>query len=602
MTPKDTRIRRRRTVAVFGTVGVLMVAFSVRLVDIQVVNASEYVAESKLKTQQSKPIAGTRGEIVDANGAVLAVSNVTYDAVIDPLNLNTVFRLAKDGTKIPLKEEWPAVSEKIAAIIGRTGDEVRTTVANNFADNPNSRYALLTTGLSTAQMEQLKALAIPYLAMPSHESRTYPDGAVAGSVIGFTGTDPEKGTVFPQAGVESMENACLTPTAGSQTFQMGGNGEIIPGSMTETPAVNGGTVQLTIDRDLNWYLQQMIAEEAQNKGAKSGTVTVVEVATGKIRAAAEWPTVDPNNIDGSDPNDWYGHIFKDLFEPGSTFKAATAAMLLESGAATPMSTVSASGWEEFPNGARVGDSFSHDTYNYTLAGALIDSSNVALSKFGDLMTPEARHDFLAKFGVGSKTAVNFDGEQAGVLHPADQWDNQTHYATTFGQAFQVTAPQVASFYQMIANDGVKKPLQLVESCTAADGTVTTPKVPADERLLSEQNAAQLSTMIENVAEQGGVADLIKIPGYRIAAKTGTAQTYDEATQAYKSDLYDVSVVGYAPADDPKYVVIVTLKEPTTVRSSTAAAPAFQKAMTQVLKHYRVMPSQTPFTDLLPKFG
>lgn len=602
MTPKDTRIRRRRTVAVFGTVSVLMVAFSVRLVDIQVVNAAEYVAESKLSTQQSKPIAGTRGEIVDSNGAVLAISNVTYDAVIDPHYLNTIERLDKDGNKIPLKEEWNGVADKIAAIIGLTGDEIRTIVADNAAANPASQYALLTTGLSTAQMEKLKALEIPYLAMPSHESRTYPDGAVAGSVVGFTGTDPEKGTVFAQAGVEAMEDACLTPTAGSQTFERGSRGEIIPGSMSETPAVNGGTVQLTIDRDLNWYLQQMIAEEVQNKGAQRGSVTVVEVGTGKIRAAAEWPTVDPNNIDASDPNDWYGHIFKDLFEPGSTFKAATAAMLLESGAATPMSTIPAAGWEEFPNGAQVGDSFSHDTYNYTLAGALIDSSNVALSKFGDLMTPEARHDFLAKFGVGSKTNVNFDGEQAGVLHPADQWDNQTRYATTFGQAFQVTAPQVASFYQMIANHGVKKPLQLVESCTSADGTVTTPKTAPDERLLSEQNAAQMSTMIENVAEQGGVADLIKIPGYRIAAKTGTAQTYDAETQSYKSNLYDVSVVGYAPADDPKYVVIVTLKEPTTVRSSTAAAPAFQKAMTQVLKHYRVMPSQTPFTDLLPKFG
>ncbi|WP_433674082.1 peptidoglycan D,D-transpeptidase FtsI family protein [Microbacterium gorillae] len=602
MTPKDTRIRRRRTVAVFGTVSVLMVAFSVRLVDIQVVNAAEYVAESKLSTQQSRPIAGTRGEIVDANGAVLAISNVTYDAVIDPHYLNTIERLDKDGNKIPLKEEWNGVADKIAAIIGLTGDEIRTIVADNAAANPSSQYALLTTGLSTAQMEKLKALEIPYLAMPSHESRTYPDGAVAGSIVGFTGTDPEKGTVFAQAGVEAMEDACLTPTAGSQTFERGSRGEIIPGSMSETPAVNGGTVQLTIDRDLNWYLQQMIAEEVQNKGAQRGSVTVVEVGTGKIRAAAEWPTVDPNNIDASDPNDWYGHIFKDLFEPGSTFKAATAAMLLESGAATPMSTMPAAGWEEFPNGAQVGDSFSHDTYNYTLAGALIDSSNVALSKFGDLMTPEARHDFLAKFGVGSKTNVNFDGEQAGVLHPAAEWDNQTRYATTFGQAFQVTAPQVASFYQMIANDGVKKPLQLVESCTSADGTVTTPKVAPDERLLSEQNAAQMSTMIENVAEQGGVADLIKIPGYRIAAKTGTAQTYDAETQSYKSNLYDVSVVGYAPADDPKYVVIVTLKEPTTVRSSTAAAPAFQKAMTQVLKHYRVMPSQTPFTDLLPKFG
>lgn len=596
---------RRRAFFALALVAALIGAFMVRLVDLQVVNAAEYVDASREKTGSSRPLPGTRGEIVDENGTVLAASTLTYDAVVDPANISDKgVERRDDKNAVTRVDLWPQMAAKIGEITGQTGAAVEQLVADAKAANPGARYAPVAKRISTAQRQQLDALDLPYLAFQSNEARTYPDGSVAGNIVGFVGQDDnDQSRLKAQAGLELAQNSCLQAKDGKETYQRGTNGEMIPGSLRQTPAEDGGTLQTTINADLQFYLEQMIGEEVQNQAAKYGSVMVVETKTGAIRAAAESSTVDPNDPGASDANDRGSRIFTNTFEPGSTFKAATAAMLLESGTATPMSTVDGvDSWHTFPNGAEVGDAFGHDTYTYTLAGALIDSSNVALSMFGEKMTPEARHDYLQKFGVGQPTGVDFPGEQDGILNPASSWDNQTVYATTFGQAFTVTAPQVASFYQMIANGGVKVPLKIVESCTKADGTVVQQKTSAPERILSAQNAAEMNRMIENVAEQGGVSDLIKVPGYRIAAKTGTAQTLDEVNGGYKKGVYDTSIVGFAPADDPQYVVIVTLKEPTKVTSSTATAPAFQKAMTQVMKTFRVMPSATPFTDPLRKFG
>lgn len=593
MTSRATRSPRRRTVVALAVILAVICGFLVRLVDIQVVNAAANVdASRKTALGSTYDIDGARGAIVDQNGTVLAQSRLVYDAQLDPKTLTAI----DEDTKNPPKTPWAEASEKIAAVTGQTGAEVRAIVDAARKEDPDSQYAELKKGLSTEQFLKLRDLKLPYLAMLPRSVRIYPNGAVAGNLLGFVDPDEK-----PLAGLEDVQNQCLQATKGQESFLRGRDGVMIPGSDKITPAVDGGTLKLTINSELNWYLQQMIAEETQKQGAKAGTVTVVEVKTGAIRAAAEYPSVDPNDPGASNAADRGSRIFSTSFEPGSTFKAITAAAVMEHGGATPLTTVNASSHEEFPNGAVINDAFSHPAYDYTLAGALIDSSNVALSKFGDMVSDQQRYDELVKFGVGSKTAIDFPGEASGIIHPVKDWDNQSHYTTTFGQYYTVTAPQVASAYQAIANGGVKIPLSLVESCTSADGTVTEVPKPKPERIFPANLDADLTRMIENVAVQGGVADEIVVPGYRIAAKTGTAEKPDEQTGAYKAGIYFTSMVGFAPVDDPQYVVVVTLDEPTRVTSSAATAPAFQKAMTQVLKTYRVLPSTVPMDALLPKY-
>jgi len=584
MSTRAERSPRRRTVVALMAVVAVLVAFVVRLVDIQVVNADEHMSDAQaMGLAGERTLYGNRGTIVDADGTVLASSTQLYDMQIDPLLATTMERISEDGTTkeiVPFSD----YAAQIASITGQDRAEVEQIVTDALEADPGSRFAYLKRGITTAQYMKLAELGLPFIAFTPQPSRIYPNGAVAGNLVGFMSSDGE-----PLAGYELLQNECLAGRNGVETFQKSPNGVRIPGTETVDPAEDGGTLKLTIDADLQWYLSEMIAEETQRMEALSGTVTVVEVATGAVRAAAEFPSVDPNDVLASDPADRGSRIFRTTFEPGSTFKPITAAMLLEEGAATPTSREWAAGHEEFANGAVINDPFQHAAYHYTLAGALIDSSNVAVSKFGDRLSPEVRQDYLERFGVGTPTAIGFQGEEPGVLHDASTWDNQTRYTTTFGQAFTVTVPQVVSAYQTIANHGVKMPLRLVESCTKADGTVIEPDVPEPERIVSEQTAADTALMVENVALQGSVAEQIEVPGYRIAAKTGTAQK-PAPGGGYKDNLYFTSIVGFAPAENPEYVVMVTLDEPTKVRGSAATAQAMQKAMTQVLKHYRVMPS------------
>ncbi|MFT4135688.1 peptidoglycan D,D-transpeptidase FtsI family protein [Microbacterium sp.] len=597
MTTRATRSPRRRTVVALAVVLAILAAFVVRLVDIQVVNAKEHLEDSfSLGMESGRTLYGTRGKIVDTTGATLATSILLYDGVLDPLN--AVKGVAKDGadptsTDPDDRVSWEELAGRIAAITGQTAEEVQQIVADARAEDEGSRFAYLKRSLTTQQYRDLADLDLPFLSFEPHPARTYPDGAVAGNVIGFVGSD---GT--PLEGIEALQDECLAGTDGKVRYQRGKDGVVIPGTEVSQPAVDGGTLQLTLDRDLQWYMQQLVAEQTQDLGAASGAIMVVEVATGKIRAAAEYPTVDPNDFDAVDADDRGSRLFRYSYEPGSTFKPVTAATAIEAAGLTPLSTEVVPDHEVFPNGADISDSEPHDTETMTLTGGLVNSSNVALSKFGTQVSPEVRLEYLKKFGVGSGTALDWSGEPDGTYLPVADWDNQTYYTTTFGQAFTVTAPQVASVYQTIANGGVRMPLSIVESCTKADGTVVTPDLPEPERVIKEQTAADVSLMLENVFAQGTLAEDIAIPGYRMAGKTGTAQKVDPETGTYKDNLYYTSLVGYAPAEDPQYVVLTAFDEPTKIRMSSANRPAFQKAMTQVLKHYRIMPSDST-TPLLP---
>lgn len=597
MNTRVSRSARRRTTIAAVVILIVLLAFAVRLVDIQVVRAQEHIDDS-LKVGNfvgSDTLYGVRGEIVDDQGQVLASSSVRYTLAIDPSLADDVKRIDEAGDVYV--ESWGRIAERIGDVIGMSGSEVERIAADALESNPDAQWALVDRGLTTEQYRALLELDAPMITFETDRSRTYPNGAVAGNLVGFTRTSDDT----PLAGYELLENACLESTDGKVEYQRSGDAGVrIPGTTTETPAQDGGTLQLTIDTDLSWYLQQMLKEEVEAQQAKAGSIMVVEIATGEVKAAVDYPTLDPNDPSAVDEEYRGAKVFTRSFEPGSTFKAITAATVLDQGAATPLTEVVASGYEQFPNGAVVGDSFDHPTYRYTVNGALVDSSNVALSKIGTLVPDETRHDYLERFGVGTPTPIGFTGEQSGVLHPVDEWDNQSRYATTFGQAFTVTMPQVVSAYQTLANDGVRKPLHIVDNCTGADGEVTEPDLPDDERVVSAEAAQQTVSILENVANEGSVSEMIQVPGYRIAAKTGTAQKTD-GNGRYKAGVYFTSLVGIAPAEDPQYVVMVSLDEPRRVTSSAATAPAFQKAMTQVLKTYRVMPSEEPY-EPLPKFA
>lgn len=589
-----------RRILAAGIVLVLLVGlFVARLIDIQVVRASA-LNEQAEEVRSTAPITvfGARGDIVDRNGTVLADSVMRYDVALSPKNAqkSKIMREEPDPAdpsktkqvEVPLEQ----TAAELGAIVGLTGDQVLGIIASELADDPDSDFAYVAKLVDVDTYEKISALDIPWVVSYPHPSRRYPNGAVAGNLLGFVGTDGDA-----LAGLELGQDACLAGEDGEVTFIPSLQDWVeIPGTeVVHKEAKNGGTLQLTIDSDLQWEVQRIAEAQRLAVGAQWATVTVMEAKTGKLLAVADVPTVDPNNPSGTDDADRGSRTFTAPFEPGSTFKAITAASLEDVGIANPLSQVVAPYSYDAPNGANFRDSFYHDDTPYTLTGALIDSSNTATAKFGEQMSDQARFEYMQKFGFGRVSEVGFPGEESGDLHGGpEEWDNQTKYTTMFGQGLTTTAVQIASAYQAIANDGVRMPVQLVEGCTDAAGETTSPEVKGT-RVISEQASRETSEMLENVYTQGWLADQWNIPGYRVAAKTGTAQVAD-GNGGYLTG-YLVSVSGYAPADDPEFVVSVSIMDPVKMNSSAASAPVFQQVMSQVLKKYRTIPSGAPAPDL-----
>ena len=587
----NSKQTRRRTLASMLLIVSLVAIFVVKLFDIQIVQASALNEESMGKRSIPATIYSQRGTIVDANGVILADSVMRYNVTISPKNTKDFLRVT-DRADVTITPQQAAV--EIGGVTGQKPEDILKIVADALAANPESDFAYVLKGVDVDKFRALNALGIPWLYSEPAPGRSYPNGSVAGNLIGYVGQDGAA-----QAGVELTSDECLAGVNGEEIYQRGADGVRIPGStITSVSAQNGSSIQLTIDSDLQWYAQQVLAKQVDATGANWGTVVVQEVKTGKLLAVADYPTVDPNNIDGTAEANRGSLAFMAPFEPGSTIKALTAASLLDAGVADPTTQVYAPYSIEFPNGAKVHDAASHGVLQLTLTGVLEQSSNVGITQLGEALSAEKRYDYLSKFGFGSTTAVGFQAESSGILHPWQEWDNQTFYNTMFGQGLATTAIQVASAYQALGNHGVRLPVQLVEGCISADGKLTPTSLPEPTQVVSDAAATTTVNMLENFVTKGWIAPYISIPGYRIAAKTGTAEQSD-GSGSYSTN-YVVSNAALIPANDPQYVVTVTIASPQS-NGSMASPPVLRAVMAQVLKKYRVEPSPDASPDIPIRF-
>lgn len=576
------KMLRRRTaatvLAVAATVGIL----GAKLVDIQVVRADNLQRESETAKEVSTTLLGNRGDIVDAAGKVLATTVYTYSAQASP----------KDAIAGG-REKMVEAAAKIGAITGQGGDAVVALFDEALKENPKSQYVLIKSGMDVGTFDKLDKLPYPWLTFKKSQARSYPNGAVAGNLLGFLSQGGNEG-------LEASENSCLAGENGEETYQRGADGVAIPGStVVQKAAKDGGTLKLTIDSDLQWFAEQTLAQQVSATGSKFGYVTVAEAKTGKVKAIAQWPALDPNNIDATDPSYWRLQSLTDPREPGSTFKALTAAMLIDQGKASPTTPVLAPYEWKSGNGADLHDSGYHAPLRLTLTGVLMMSSNTGMSQLGRALSDQTRYDYLKKFGIGAPTGLPYPGDSEGELHPVKEWDDQTKYATMFGQGVSATQLQMVGAYQALANGGNRIPLSLVEGCEHPDGSVTDVPSAKQTPVVSAQAAATTLGMMESVVTSGELKKQLQIPGYRVAAKTGTAQQPD-GKGGYLPSYY-VSVMGVAPVDDPQYVVSVNLGFPTTITSSAAAAPLFHTIMSQVLKTYRVKPSTSSPANYPPYY-
>jgi cell division protein FtsI (penicillin-binding protein 3) len=566
----------RRYTAFVVVLLLVMAAFVGRLVYVQVIDAKRLNDISTQARETTRTIPAVRGNIVDSDGRILATTVVSWDVNVDPKIVGPVV-LTIDGQKVAFTKEQ--IAEKLSGIL-----KVPTEVLLEKMTG-TSRYANLKKSVSAATYTKLIELNLPWLYFDQKQVRHYPDGAVAGNILGFVGSD---GSALE--GIERMMNSCLAGTDGKETYIEGADRIRIPSSVQTIQQVkHGSDVVLSINSDLQYSAQQEMAATVRRLKADWASAIVIEVATGRILAAAEAPTVDPNNPGGVESQNRSSRIFRSSFEPGSILKPVAAATAIDVGKATPLSQVVAPYSLRMPWGQEINDSHQHAPDKLTLTGVLVDSSNTGLVQLGEKVSSKTRYEYMQKFGMGSKTGVNFEGESSGLLANYKNWDKMTDKTVMFGQGVSLTPIQTASIYQAIGNKGVRLSPVLVDGCRDSSGAIARTAVDAPVRVISEETAQSTIDMLEKVVEFGSIGKTARIQGYRVGGKTGTAQIAEG--KGY-GRLFAVSFVGLAPVEDPKYIVAVTAFRSRTVSNSLGATPGFVSVMKQVLKTYAVPPSTT----------
>jgi cell division protein FtsI (penicillin-binding protein 3) len=554
----------------------VIAAFVGRLVYVQVIDAERLNSISTQARETTRTIPAVRGNIVDSDGRILATTVVSWDVNVDPKIVGPVV-LTIDGKKTAFTKEQ--IAEKLSGIL-----KVPTEVLIEKMTG-TSRYANLKKSVSAATYTKLIELNLPWLYFDQKQVRHYPDGAVAGNLLGFVGSD---GSALE--GIERMMNSCLAGTDGKETYIEGADRIRIPSSVQTIQQVkHGSDVVLSIDSDLQYSAQQEMAATVRRLKADWASAIVIEAKTGRILAAAEAPTVDPNNPGGVEAQNRSSRIFRSSFEPGSILKPVAAATAIDVGKATPLSQVVAPYSLRMPWGQYINDSHQHPPDKLTLTGVLVDSSNTGLVQLGGKVSSKTRYEYMQKFGMGSKTGVNFEGESSGLLANYKNWDKMTDKTVMFGQGVSLTPIQTASIYQAIGNKGVRLSPVLVDGCRDSSGAIARTTVDAPVRVISEETAQTTIDMLEKVVEFGSIGRTARIQGYRVGGKTGTAQIAEG--KGY-GRLFAVSFVGLAPVEDPKYIVAVTAFKSRTVSNSLGATPGFVSVMKQVLKTYAVPPSTT----------
>jgi cell division protein FtsI (penicillin-binding protein 3) len=567
---------RKRLVIIRIIVAAFVFFFAVHLLDFQIFSAGAINKVSLAKRQVPRTIEAVRGTIFDKDGNILARSIYTYDVNVTPKHVGPISRDV-NGASVTLSVDQ--IATQLADILKLDKNLVMMKLSGT------SLYANLKMKVDASTYSQVKSLEIPWVSFDKHLARIYPNGAVAGNILGFITADGAT-----KAGIENKMDPCLAGVNGKEIYEQGVDGIRIPDSaLISKQAKNGGNLKLTIDTNLEYFSQQVLETAVKNERADFGTAVVIEAKTGKLLVAAEAPTVDPNNPGASIERDRQAKVFNYSYEPGSTMKMITAATAIDTGSATPETRVIAPYKVKMPWGTWIKDSHVHPPMKLTLAGILRDSSNTGIIQIGGKIPRSTRVAYMKKFGLGQTSSLKMEGESSGMLGDTKNWDLQTDKNSMFGQGISVSPIQMAYAYQAIANGGVRLSPKLFESCTSADGTVTNYPVGAPVQVVSPATARSTLDILEKVVEQGGIGKTAGVAGYRVGGKSGTAQI--KQGNRY-GNLYAISFIGMAPADDPKYVVAVMLYKSRRTASSIGATPVFKQIMQQVLRAYRVPPSTT----------
>jgi len=500
-------------------------------------------------------LAPARGAITDRSGAELAMT----------VPAPSVYAVPKQVA------DAGAAARALAPILGVSQRfiEARLTLGGGFV--------YVARWIDAAQAKAIEALALPGIGLISEPRRTYPQGALAGRLIGFANVDGSG-----VRGIEQSEHGWLAGHAERIAVQRDARGRILAYAGHDPRGSAGGDVALTLDSVLQADAEAALADTVKATGAKGGFVIALDPASGDVLALAEAPGFDPNKFRTASYAETRQRVFTDAFEPGSTFKAFLIAAALERGA------IRASDLFDCEDGRwRVPGKTLRDTHRHgvlDVAGVLQVSSNIGAAKIGYALGAENHHAMLSALGFGSRTGSGFPDESPGLLRSWKRWRPVDHATVSFGQGVSVTAMQLAVATAALVNGGILREPRLV-AARRSPGALWDPAPPSEgRRVLREETAAQLRGMLERVVHAQGTALRASLEGVRVGGKTGTAQPLDPKTRRYRSDRYIGWFIGAAPIDAPRVVIVAMVDEARGIAHTggSTAAPLFARTAAAAL--------------------
>jgi cell division protein FtsI (penicillin-binding protein 3) len=557
-------IKSRLTLA--GVLFLLMfLAVGARAFQLQILQGEKLKRLGEKQHLTEWTILPKRGTILDRGGEPLAVSLEAQSVYARPKRIKDI----------------EVASRSIAQSLSIDAQEIERKLTTDKS------FVWLKRQIAPKEAERIKTLNLEGVSMYNEPNRYYPQGPLAGQVVGFVGRDSQG-----LDGLELHYDPYLRGESGSSMIERDALGrKVLVQGVEEIQIPPGSDIQLTLDTSMQHLAEKELETAVAKFRAKRGIAVVAEPFTGEILALANYPLFNPNDASNRSSSQWRNRAVTDSFEPGSTFKSVLAAAALEEGVVGKEDLFYCELGKYAYGGKVIHDSHEHGWLSF--AKIIQYSSNIGVTKVAEKLTKQRYFKYIEKFGFGRPTGIDLPGEAAGVVRPADKWapiDLATH---SFGQGVSVTPIQLLMAYGAIANGGFLMKPFVVRRVLTPDGQVAWENQPhVVRRVISEPTARALTSILKGVVSEGGTGVMGSVEGFEVAGKTGTAQKPDLARGGYFAKKRVASFVGFVPADDPRLVLLVLIDEPEVdVYGGTVAAPTFRNIAGAGLRRLGVLPDR-----------
>ncbi len=549
---QESGFEGRRTV-VLALLLLAMLSLVAKAVYLQVVDKPFLQKRARQQYSDIVSVPAYRGQIKDRQGEALAISTPVQAVILKP---NKV-------------ADWGKV-EEIAGLLGISAKKIQAIQRHSA----NKSFIYLKRQVNPDLAEKIRLMNEAGIGFEKALKRFYPAGEVAGHLVGFTNIDD-----VGLEGIERAYDAVLKGQPGKKKVIKDGKGHIIKDLEIIREPIAGQDLTLSIDNRIQYLAYRELKKAVIENQAAAAALVVLDAKTGEVLAAVNQPAFNPNNRQRLNAKYYRNRAIIDVFEPGSTVKPFVMLAALDGGYVSVDEKIETHGFY------RVKRKLVRDTHNYKtldLTGVLKKSSNVAISKIALRMPAEFLWNSYQRLGFGVSAGVGFPGEARGRLPDFQDWGKFEQATLSFGYGLSVSALQLARAYTALADDGVLHSVSLL------------PRKKDDqaERVFSIGNTRRVRRMLEAVVEKGGTATRARVPGYRVAGKTGTVKK-SEGRKGYSKHNYFAVFVGMAPASNPRYVIAVMVDDPGAgdYYGGLVAAPVFSKVMAGVLRVYGVSPDR-----------